>query len=202
MAKKKNKAKFNNSEKIEAPVEVVEVEVGVESPVDGMNEQAKPETDEKIAEATEEKLDDVNDWEADEMSMPQNMLDLYYYLLQNYILMLGIHIHVKTLNHEFHEETQERYELLFDIAHEVGERFVDLGWELFPEYNIEALAVKAKNLLEETKDVLDKCIDMKKDNPDSKMTKWVQALLTEKISKLEFEIGNARSFVRTPLSNE
>ncbi len=59
------------------------------------------------------------------------MKDLYKKALQAYIEMLEIHIDTKTSDLLFHRETAEFYEKLFSVAHSIGERYIDLDWNLF-----------------------------------------------------------------------
>ena len=44
--------------------------------------------------------------------------------------MLQIHIDTKTLDADFHKETESFYESLFDLAHNVWEKHVDLWGQL------------------------------------------------------------------------
>lgn len=57
------------------------------------------------------------------------MKDLHKKALEAYIKMLTIHIDTKNKDDLLHAETEAYYLKLFDVAHRVGERHVDLGWE-------------------------------------------------------------------------
>lgn len=58
------------------------------------------------------------------------MKNLYKKALESYIEMLNIHIDTKTTDVVFHKETEWFYEMLFDVAHSLWEKYVDLGWNL------------------------------------------------------------------------
>lgn len=58
------------------------------------------------------------------------MKELYLKALKSYIEVLEIHIDTKTTDVVFHEKTWEFYEKLFNIAHQIGEKYIDLDWEL------------------------------------------------------------------------
>ena len=55
---------------------------------------------------------------------------LYKKAIEAYREMLQIHIDTKTLDADFHKETEKFYETLFDVAHEIWEKHVDLWWAL------------------------------------------------------------------------
>jgi DNA-binding ferritin-like protein len=55
------------------------------------------------------------------------MQEIYKKALASYLEMLEIHIDTKTKDATFHEKTNEFYDVLFDVAHKIGERYVDLG---------------------------------------------------------------------------
>lgn len=58
------------------------------------------------------------------------MKTLHEKALAAYIEMLQIHIDTKTQDLLFHEKTWDFYEKLFDVAHQIGERYVDLDGSL------------------------------------------------------------------------
>jgi len=60
----------------------------------------------------------------------QIMKDLHQKALKAYLEMLEIHIDTKTTDLLFHEKTADFYEKLFDVAHKIGERYVDLDGSL------------------------------------------------------------------------
>ncbi|MDP2395834.1 MAG: hypothetical protein Q8M44_02870 [bacterium] len=54
------------------------------------------------------------------------MKELHLKAIKAYIEMLTIHIDTKTSDVEFHKETESFYESLFEVAHKIGEKHVDL----------------------------------------------------------------------------
>lgn len=54
------------------------------------------------------------------------MNDIYVKALKAYIEILSIHISSKSKDNLFHKETENFYEILFDIAHDLWEKEVDL----------------------------------------------------------------------------
>lgn len=58
------------------------------------------------------------------------MKQLHKKALQAYLDMLEIHIDTKTSDIVFHKETEEFYKTLFEVAHLIWERYVDLDGKL------------------------------------------------------------------------
>ncbi|NVP17997.1 hypothetical protein HUU51_04740 [Candidatus Gracilibacteria bacterium] len=58
------------------------------------------------------------------------MKELHQKALEAYTEMLQIHIDTKTTDLLFHKETESFYDTLFEVAHKIGERYVDLDGEL------------------------------------------------------------------------
>ena len=125
---------------------------------------------------------------------PMNWVDAYFKLLDLYVVMLTLHIDVKNKDPEFHEQTEQRYQLLFGVAHQLGERYIDISdWSLL-EGALELKYEKAVEVLEAAQEILIKCLDLKKEDPR------VRPMLEEFIWKVQFHIWSARSF--TYKSNE
>ncbi len=61
------------------------------------------------------------------------MKNLHQKAIEAYIEMLQIHINTKTTDADFHEETEGFYETLFDVAHKIWEKHVDLWGQLTGE---------------------------------------------------------------------
>ena len=76
------------------------------------------------------------------------MKKLYKKALKAYIEMLEIHIDTKTKDYAFHKATEEFYEILFKIAHEIGERHVDL-WGKLSQDSLATQKKKAKAIIEQ-----------------------------------------------------
>ncbi|UFX82741.1 hypothetical protein [Candidatus Absconditicoccus praedator] len=86
------------------------------------------------------------------------MQKLYKDLLQNYIEMLDIHIDCKQTDMPFHEITEEFYEKLFEIAHEIGERHVDDGGRTRDD-SVQDQKQKAASLLSDTVQKLESSLE-------------------------------------------
>lgn len=78
------------------------------------------------------------------------MKNLYLKALKAYLEMLEIHIDTKTSDLVFHEKTWDFYEKLFEIAHSIWERYVDLDWKLRDD----SLDLKKQKSLEILKSLL------------------------------------------------
>lgn len=83
------------------------------------------------------------------------MKELHKKALEAYLEMLEIHISTKTEDTEFHKATEGFYETLFDVAHKIGEKYVDLGGKLSSE-NLEAKKKKATKLIKEIRKEIEK----------------------------------------------
>ena len=116
------------------------------------------------------------------------MKDLYKKALESYIEMLSIHIDTKTSDTVFHKETEEFYETLFNIAHKVWERFVDLWWKLIDT-----------SLEEKKKRVNQIIVSLKKDIEDfetnNKVSLWTQDLLWTLADDLENIEWSSKAFL-------
>ena len=58
------------------------------------------------------------------------MNELHLKAITAYVEMLTIHIDTKTMDTTFHEQTEQFYETLFEVAHKIGEKHIDLGGKL------------------------------------------------------------------------
>jgi len=74
------------------------------------------------------------------------MNELFEKAFQAYTQMLKIHINTKTMDRDFHEATETFYTTLFDAAHKIGEKYVDLGGRLSGENLEEEKALALKTL--------------------------------------------------------
>lgn len=82
------------------------------------------------------------------------MNELFEKAFQAYTQMLKIHINTKTMDRDFHEATEIFYETLFNAAHKIGEKHVDLGGRLSGE-NLEQEKALALKTLEDFKKELE-----------------------------------------------
>ena len=113
---------------------------------------------------------------------------LYLKALMSYIEMLEIHIDTKTGPEPFHRKTAEFYELLFDVAHELAERHVDLGWQIRKDTgDCMAQMNRAVAILTELKAELELA---------EWMSKGTENLIYAQLDKLEFAIWSATWFIK------
>lgn len=85
----------------------------------------------------------------------KKMLKLHEKALELYIEMLQIHITTKTMDDTFHKNTERFYEVMFDCAHQIWERYVDL-WGSLKEWSIEKLHKRANEIIVEMKKEIEK----------------------------------------------
>lgn len=119
------------------------------------------------------------------------MKDLFAKALIAYVELLEIHIDSKTGDEPFHEKTWEFYELLFNIAHDIWERYVDL-WEALrsDQWDCSAQANRVVELLTTLKDELESV---------EWVSKGTENLIYNYLDKLEFAIGSATWFTKGKL---
>lgn len=117
------------------------------------------------------------------------MKTLYQKALKAYLEMLEIHIDTKTTDIVFHEKTQDFYEKLFDVAHSIWERFVDLDGNLRDD-SLEDKKKRANEIISN----LQKEIESYHKN--NEMTLWTEDLLGWLADELEDIKGTSKSFLR------
>jgi len=100
--------------------------------------------------------------------------------------MTQIHIGVKTVDNLFHKATEAFYLKTFDVVHQIAEKRQDVKAD--KPMDCEIAEQEAYDLLEETKDILKELID-------ENTTIWEDNLLRGLYDEVEFECGNARSFI-------
>lgn len=121
------------------------------------------------------------------------MQDLFIKALVAYVEVLEIHIDTKTGDEPFHRKTWDFYEWLFDIAHTIGERFVDLWWQVREDTgNFEAQASRVLSILEELKKEIEASCDG--------TSKGTENLLYAHLDSLEWMIGSAKWFTKNKSS--
>lgn len=106
------------------------------------------------------------------------MKDLYQKALNAYIEMLALHIDTKTTDAVFHGETEWFYETLFDVAHKIWEKHVDL-WGKLSETSLDNKKKQAHMIIEN----LRKEIENYKEN--NEVTLWTEDLLWSMANSLE-----------------
>ncbi len=117
------------------------------------------------------------------------MKQLYQKALQAYIEMLTLHIDTKTTDPVFHKETERFYEVLFNVAHEIWEKYVDLWWEI-TDLSLEEKKKRANEIIKEVK----KAIEEYKENND--ITLWTEDLLGSLANELENIEWTSRWFLK------
>lgn len=117
------------------------------------------------------------------------MKQLYQKALESYLEMLEIHIDTKTTDIVFHEKTWDFYEKLFNVAHQIWERYVDLDWNL----RNDSLEEKKKRVNEIISN-LKKEIENYQANND--LTLWTDDLLGWLADELEDIEGTSKWFLR------
>lgn len=117
------------------------------------------------------------------------MKNLYKKALEAYVAMLEIHIDTKTKDRLFHKATESFYETLFETAHGLWEKYVDLDWSL-EDSSLQDKKNKANKIIKELKQELESY----KDNND--ITLWTEDLLGSLANNLENIEWDSRWFVK------
>lgn len=106
------------------------------------------------------------------------MKNLYKDALEAYTSMLLLHIDTKTTDVVFHKETENFYETLFDVAHKIWEKYVDLWWKLTTT-SLQEKKNEANKIIEWLRKKVE---DYKEKN---KITLWTEDLLWALANSLE-----------------
>lgn len=117
------------------------------------------------------------------------MKDLHKKALAAYLEMLEIHIDTKTTDLVFHEKTADFYEQLFEIAHKIGERHVDLDGTL-----------RTDSLVDKKKRANEIISNLKKEielyESSNELTLGTEDLLGGLADELEDLEGTSKAFLR------
>lgn len=125
------------------------------------------------------------------------MKELFAKALLAYVEMLEIHLDCKTTDKNLHEWTNDFYELLFDIAHSIWERFVDnWGWLRSDHNDCSSQGNASLQLLSTLKSEIETIIESKW------LSIWEDNLLRWYVDKLEFSIGNAKALIKNKMMSE
>lgn len=116
------------------------------------------------------------------------MKTLYEKAIKAYIEMLELHIDTKITDIVFHKETEWFYETLFDVAHNLWEKFVDLNGEIRKDSLIEK-----KKRANEIISSLRKDMEIYKEK--NKITLWTEDLLGSIANDLENIEGTSKGFL-------
>ena len=117
------------------------------------------------------------------------MKELHLKALKAYTEMLSIHIDTKTEDVFFHKETEEFYDTLFEVAHKIWEKYVDL-WGKLSETSLEKKKKQANSIIEN----LRKDIETYKEN--NEVTLWTEDLLWALANNLENIEWTSKWFIK------
>lgn len=117
------------------------------------------------------------------------MKDLYFTALKAYTDMLTLHIATKTSDNPFHKESESFYETLFDVAHKIWEKNIDLWWELV-DLSLEDKKKKATEIIQ---NLLSEIESFKENN---KITLWTEDLLGSLANSLEDIWWSSKAFLK------
>lgn len=117
------------------------------------------------------------------------MKNLYEKALQAHWEMLKLHINTKTKDNLFHKASEEFYETLFEVAHKIWEKHVDLWWELSSN-SLEDMRINANEIITDLKKEIE---DYKRNN---EVSLWTEDLLWTLASDLEDIEWTSRSFLK------
>jgi len=117
------------------------------------------------------------------------MKDLHLKAIKAYIEMLSIHIDTKTSDIVFHKETEWFYETLFEVAHKIWERHVDL-WGKLSETNLEEKKKKANEIIASIRKEIENY------EANNKVSLWTQDLLGALADDLEDIEWSSKAFLK------
>ncbi len=117
------------------------------------------------------------------------MKELYKNALESYITMFELHMDTKTTDGWFHESTEAFYKALFEISHEIWERFVDLGWNI-TDLSLEDKMTKSNKIITDLRKNIENFAE------SGKASLWTKSLLWELSSKLENIEWSSKEFLK------
>lgn len=117
------------------------------------------------------------------------MKKLYEKAIKAYLEMLTLHIDTKTTDVVFHKETEKFYDTLFDIAHSIWEKYVDLWWTLDSDSLIEK--ENRANLI-----ILNLRKEIENYKDENKVSLWTEDLLWSLANSLENIEWTSRWFLK------
>lgn len=117
------------------------------------------------------------------------MKELHLKAIKAYLEMLSIHIDTKTSDADFHKNTESFYEALFEVAHKLWEKYVDL-WGKLSESSLEEKKMKANSIIENIR----KEIENYKEN--NKVSLWTEDLLWSLANSLENIEWTSKAFLK------
>lgn len=126
--------------------------------------------------------------------MNESLKKLFLDSLLAYIEMVEIHLDTKTVDKITHELTRDFYELLFNITHEIGERYVDLDGQLRDDHGDCYIQwSKVIEIMSTLRSTLASSLGELSKDP---MLVGADNLIRSHIDKLDFSIGNAKGLVK------
>lgn len=117
------------------------------------------------------------------------MKELHLIALKAYLDMFKLHIDTKTKDVLFHKETQSFYEKLFDVTHQIWEKYVDLWGEL-EETSLQDKYKKANEIISNLR------IEIENFEKNNDLTLWTQDLLWTLAWDLEDIEWTSRAFLK------
>ncbi len=117
------------------------------------------------------------------------MKELHLKAIKAYIDMLTIHIDTKTTDAVFHKETESFYETLFEVAHKIWEKYVDVWWKIL-DSSLDDKKNQAHKIIEN----LRKDIETYKEN--NEVSLWTEDLLGTLASDLENIEWSSKGFLK------
>ena len=116
------------------------------------------------------------------------MKELHLKALQAYISMLTIHIDTKAMDSDFHAMTEEFYETLFEVAHKIWEKHIDLNWSL-ESSSLEVKKIEANKIIQNLKRELESYVK------DNDITLGTEDLFGSLANDLEDAEWSSRAFL-------
>ena len=115
-------------------------------------------------------------------------------LLKLYVESLKIHIGTKTKCPVFHKFTEEVYDQLFEVFHDLAEKQEDIQEGQYTTEDEKEAKQRIYDIVEQVKELVD---ENKGD-----YTTWYDNLARGLVDKLEFLCGNARAFLEEEKEDE
>jgi len=103
--------------------------------------------------------------------------------------MLLLHIDTKTTDPVFHRESEKFYEVLFDVAHQIGEKYVDL-WGNLSNISLEEKKNRAYELIRQIKQEIEEY------HKNNEVTLGTEDLLGSLANSLEDIEWSAKGFIK------
>lgn len=117
------------------------------------------------------------------------MKNLYKEALKAHNEMLELHIDTKTMWAGFHNESEAFYETLFNVAHQIWEKYVDLGWKL-EEEKLEEKKIRANEIISNLRKKVESYAK------DNEISLWTEDLLWSLANNLESIEWTSKSFLK------